>query len=96
MIEPRRPPTELARLARRQDRRRPVGDEVLRAPRTDAARFDGSIEWTTSRSQSARRASSICRSWDRARGAIHDATFLEADRREIARRRGPHNRLGFA
>ena len=96
MIEPRRPPTELARLARRQDRRRPVGDEVLRAPRTDAARFDGSIEWTTSRSQSARRASSICRSWDRARGAIRDATFLEADRREIALRRGPHNRLGFA
>ena len=27
---------------------------------------------------------------------IRDATFLEADRREIALRRGPHNRLGFA
>jgi len=27
---------------------------------------------------------------------IRDATFLEADRREIAQRRGPHNRLGFA
>ena len=27
---------------------------------------------------------------------VRDATFLEADRREIALRRGPHNRLGFA
>ena len=27
---------------------------------------------------------------------IRDATFLEADRQEIALRRGPHNRLGFA
>ncbi len=27
---------------------------------------------------------------------IRDAIFLEADRREIALRRGPHNRLGFA
>ena len=27
---------------------------------------------------------------------IRDATFLEADRREIALRRGRHNRLGFA
>ena len=27
---------------------------------------------------------------------IRDATFIEADRREIALRRGPHNRLGFA
>ena len=27
---------------------------------------------------------------------IRDATFLEADRREIALRRGPHNWLGFA
>ena len=27
---------------------------------------------------------------------IRDATFLEADRREIALRRGPHNQLGFA
>ena len=27
---------------------------------------------------------------------IRDASFLEADRREIARRRGHHNRLGFA
>ena len=27
---------------------------------------------------------------------IRDATFLEADRREIAQRRGLHNRLGFA
>ena len=27
---------------------------------------------------------------------IHDASFLEADRREIALRRGRHNRLGFA
>ena len=25
---------------------------------------------------------------------VRDATFLEADRREIALRRGPHNRLG--
>ncbi len=27
---------------------------------------------------------------------VRDATFLEANRREIALRRGPHNRLGFA
>ena len=27
---------------------------------------------------------------------IRDASFLEADRREIALRRGHHNRLGFA
>ena len=27
---------------------------------------------------------------------IRDASFLEADRREIALRRGRHNRLGFA
>ena len=27
---------------------------------------------------------------------IRDATFLEADRREIVLRRGPHNQLGFA
>ena len=27
---------------------------------------------------------------------IRDATFLAADRREIARRRGHHNQLGFA
>ena len=27
---------------------------------------------------------------------IRDASFLEADRREIALRRGCHNRLGFA
>ena len=27
---------------------------------------------------------------------VRDATFLEADRREIALRRGPHNQLGFA
>ena len=27
---------------------------------------------------------------------VRDATFLETDRREIALRRGPHNRLGFA
>ena len=27
---------------------------------------------------------------------VRDATFLEADRREIALRRGSHNRLGFA
>ena len=27
---------------------------------------------------------------------IRDASFLEIDRREIARRRGRHNRLGFA
>ena len=69
---------------RAQDRPTPLFEEIRAAPGRSAAR-------PRPRPPSVR-----ARAVRVDLNLIRDATFIEADRREIALRRGSHNRLGFA